>query len=53
MDEQVKIWQRVKGETPPVTEGLPALAAGLLARRAQGVVFYSIYKRKNSTVFGA
>ena len=34
MDEQVKIWQRVKGETPPVTEGLPALAAGALARAA-------------------
>ena len=34
MDEQVKIWQRVKGETPPVTEGLPALAAGLLASTA-------------------
>ena len=34
MDEQVKIWQRVKGETPPVTEGLPGLAAGALARAA-------------------
>ena len=32
MDEQVKIWQRVKGETPPATEGLPGLAASALAR---------------------
>ena len=32
MDEQVKIWQRVRGETPPVTEGLPGLVAGALAR---------------------
>ena len=45
MDEQVRIWQRVKGETPPVTEGLPGLAAsalaqaslyGTLARQMQG-----------------
>ena len=34
MDEQVKIWQRVRGETPPVTDGLPGLAAGALARAA-------------------
>ena len=34
MDEQVKIWQRVRGETPSVTEGLPGLAAGCLARAA-------------------
>ncbi len=34
MDEQVKIWQRVRGETPPVTDGLPGLAAGCLARAA-------------------
>lgn len=32
MDEQVRIWQRVKGETPPVTEGLPGLAANALAQ---------------------
>lgn len=32
--EQVKIWQRVRGETPPVTDGLPGLAAGALARAA-------------------
>lgn len=32
MDEQVKIWQRVRGETPPITDGLPGLAAGCLAR---------------------
>ncbi len=32
MDEQVKIWQRVRGETPPVTEGLSGLAAGALSR---------------------
>ena len=34
MDEQVRIWQRVKGETPPVTEGLPGLAANALAQAA-------------------
>ena len=34
MDEQVKIWQRVHGETPPVTDGLPGLVAGCLARAA-------------------
>lgn len=34
MDEQVKIWQRVRGETMPVTDGLPGLAAGCLARAA-------------------
>ena len=32
MDEQVKIWQRVRGETPPATDGLPGLVAGALAR---------------------
>ena len=32
MDEQVKIWQRVRGETPPITDGLAGLAAGCLAR---------------------
>ena len=31
MDEQVRIWQRVKGDAPPVTEGLPGLAANALA----------------------
>ena len=45
MDEQVKIWQRVRAESVPVTDGLPALAAnaiaqanlyGTLARQAQG-----------------
>lgn len=34
MDEQVKIWQRVRNDAPPVTEGLPGLAAGALARAA-------------------
>ena len=34
MDEQVKIWQRVKGESPPVMDGLPGLVAGSLARAA-------------------
>lgn len=34
MDEQVKIWQRVKGETPSPTDGLPGLAAGALAQAA-------------------
>lgn len=34
MDEQVRIWQRVKGEAPPVTEGLPGLAANALAHAA-------------------
>lgn len=34
MDEQVKIWQRVKGETPPTIDGLPAFVAGSLARAA-------------------
>ena len=33
MDDQVKIWQRVKGEQP-VTEGLPGLAANALAQAA-------------------
>ena len=45
MDEQVKIWQRVRPEATPVTDGLPGLAAnaisqanlyGSLARQAQG-----------------
>ena len=45
MDEQVKIWQRVKGDTAPPTDGLPGLAAnalahaalyGTLARQSQG-----------------
>lgn len=30
--EQVKIWQRVRGETVGVTEGLPALVSAALAR---------------------
>lgn len=34
MDEQVRIWQRVKGETPPATDGLPGLAANALAHAA-------------------
>ncbi len=34
MDEQVKIWQRIRGETPPVTEGLPGLTANALAHAA-------------------
>ena len=34
MDEQVKIWQRVRGETPPITDGLAGLTAGCLARAA-------------------
>lgn len=34
MDEQVKIWQRVKGETVPATDGLPGLAANALAQAA-------------------
>lgn len=34
MDEQVKIWQRVKGETPSPTDGLPGLAANALAQAA-------------------
>ena len=32
MDEQVKIWQRVRGNSPPATEGLPGLTAGALSR---------------------
>ncbi len=45
MDEQVKIWQRVKGDIPSATDGLPGLAAtalahaalyGALARQIQG-----------------
>lgn len=34
MDEQVKIWQRARGSTPPVTDGLPGLVAGALSRAA-------------------
>ena len=43
--EEVKIWRRVRGEAPGITDGLPALAAGALslaalygamARRSQG-----------------
>ena len=34
MDEQVKIWQRVKGDTTPPTDGLPGLAANALAQAA-------------------
>lgn len=32
--DQVKIWNRVRSETPPVTEGLAGLAAGAMARTA-------------------
>ena len=34
MDEQVKIWQRVRNNAPPVTDGLPGLTAGALSRAA-------------------
>ena len=34
MDEQVKIWQRVRGNTPPATDGLPGMTAGALSRAA-------------------
>ena len=34
MDEQVKIWQRVKGETSSPTDGLPGLTANALAQAA-------------------
>lgn len=43
--EEVKIWRRVRGEAPDITDGLPALAAsaltqaalyGAMARRYQG-----------------
>lgn len=42
MDEQVKIWQRVKGEVPSMTDGLPGLVAALLSRAA----FYSTLARQ-------
>ncbi len=32
--EEIKIWQRVRGEATPITDGLPALAAGALAEAA-------------------
>ena len=32
MDEQIKIWQRVKAEPTPVSDGLPGFAANALAR---------------------
>lgn len=34
MDEQVKIWQRVKADTPHPTDGLPGFAANALAQAA-------------------
>ena len=34
MDEEVKIWQRVRSNQPLATDGLPALAAGALSRAA-------------------
>lgn len=34
MDEQIKIWQRVKGDAAPVTDGLPGVASGALSRAA-------------------
>ena len=34
MDDQVKIWQRVKGDMQPVTEGLAGLAANAMTQAA-------------------
>ena len=34
MDEQIKIWQRVRSDGSNITDGLPGLAAGSLARAA-------------------
>lgn len=34
MDEQIKIWQRVRSDGASVTDGLPGLAAGALSRAA-------------------
>ena len=34
MDEQIKIWQRVRSDGTAITDGLPGLAAGALARAA-------------------
>ena len=34
MDEQIKIWQRVRSDGTAVTDGRPGLAAGALARAA-------------------
>jgi len=34
MDEQIKIWQRVRGDATPVTDGLTGLASGALTRAA-------------------
>lgn len=42
MDEQVKIWRKIRGETPPVIDGLAGLAAGTLSRAA----FYAALGRK-------
>lgn len=34
MDEQIKIWQRVRSDGAAVTDGLPGLASGALTRAA-------------------
>ena len=34
MDEQIKIWQRVRSDSTPVTDGLAGLASGALTRAA-------------------
>lgn len=42
MDEQIKIWQRVRSDGTAVTDGLPGIAAGALARAA----LYNILARQ-------
>ena len=42
MDEQIKIWQRVRSDGTGVTDGLPGLAAGALSRAA----LYNILARQ-------
>ena len=32
--EEIKIWQRVRGETTPITDSLPAMTAGAIAEAA-------------------
>ena len=34
MDEQIKIWQRVRSDGGAITDGLPGLASGALSRAA-------------------
>lgn len=60
--EEVKIWRRVRSESPGITDGLPALAAGALgqaalygamARRHQGQMRQSLLQLQSRELSNA